>query len=157
MSFGSTSPQNVINQFHALASEGKCNFIGNIDVGSTVTVQFLKERYHAVVLVSASKSVVRHTVCTSGTLVYVPWCEVGMKCYCASASLQAYGAAKDRTLDIPGEVTSHWGLVLFERWKGLRACANGDLVFCCVSHSCRTFKGCILLGSLLDGTMECQN
>lgn len=65
ISFVSTSPQNVINQFHALASEGKCNFIGNIDVGSTVTVQFLKERYHAVVLVSTScnLTVVWHTAC----------------------------------------------------------------------------------------------
>lgn len=54
--------QNVINQFHALASDGKCNFIGNIDVGSTVTVQFLKERYHAVVLVSACAHVLAGTV-----------------------------------------------------------------------------------------------
>ena len=68
--FVSLSPQNVINQFHTLASDGKCNFIGNIDVGSTVTVQSLKEKYHAVVLVSASCDLTIVSIphrCPSGT------------------------------------------------------------------------------------------
>jgi adrenodoxin-NADP+ reductase len=42
--------KNVINQFHSLAAEGKCNFIGNVDVGKVVDVAFLKKHYDAVVL-----------------------------------------------------------------------------------------------------------
>lgn len=108
--------QNVINQFHALASDGKCNFIGNIDVGSTVTVQFLKERYHAVVLVSACAHIrtCRTHESWSADCVedLVLRCEVGVRCCCAPISPQAYGAAKDRTLDVPGEVTAHHYRVL---------------------------------------------
>nr|QZX63199.1 adrenodoxin-NADP+ reductase [Halisarca dujardinii] len=42
--------KNVINQFHNLAVEGRCNFVGNIDVGTAVNVAFLKKHYHSVVL-----------------------------------------------------------------------------------------------------------
>ena len=80
-----------------------------------MTVQFLKERYHAVVLVSACAHVLGKThesLCADCVQNLVLRCEVGVRCCCASVLPQAYGAAKDRTLDVPGEVTAHHYRVL---------------------------------------------
>ncbi|MCL4126007.1 UNVERIFIED_CONTAM: hypothetical protein GTU68_007327 [Idotea baltica] len=57
--------KNCINAFTEVAKQNRVSFFGNIAVGKDVTLDQLKESYHAVVL--------------------------------------AYGAAKDRTLNIPGE------------------------------------------------------
>lgn len=45
--------QNVINTFTQTARSDRCAFHGNVEVGRDVTVQELRDAYHAVVLVSA--------------------------------------------------------------------------------------------------------
>lgn len=45
--------QNVINTFTQTARSDRCAFYGNVEVGRDVTVQELRDAYHAVVLVSA--------------------------------------------------------------------------------------------------------
>ena len=43
--------QNVINQFTELAHSGRCTFVGNISIGTQLTVDHLKQYYNAIVMV----------------------------------------------------------------------------------------------------------
>jgi len=43
--------QNVINTFTQTASNDRCSFLGNVQIGRDITLQELKEAYSAVVLV----------------------------------------------------------------------------------------------------------
>lgn len=43
--------KNVINTFHKIAKNSRVNFMGNINVGEDITVEELKNNYHAVLLV----------------------------------------------------------------------------------------------------------
>ncbi|KAK0090102.1 hypothetical protein PV325_002934 [Microctonus aethiopoides] len=42
--------KNVINTFHKIATNARVKFLGNVDVGKDVTINQLKENYHAVLL-----------------------------------------------------------------------------------------------------------
>ena len=44
--------QNVINTFTQTAQHERCRFLGNVNVGKDVSVDELRQVYHAVVLVS---------------------------------------------------------------------------------------------------------
>lgn len=44
--------QNVINTFTQTAQHERCSFYGNVNVGKDVTIEELRQAYHAVVLVS---------------------------------------------------------------------------------------------------------
>lgn len=44
--------KNVINTFHKIAKNSRVQFHGNINVGHDVTLDQLKENYHAILLVN---------------------------------------------------------------------------------------------------------
>lgn len=44
--------KNVINTFHKTAKNPRVRFLGNINVGQDVSVEELKDNYHAILLVS---------------------------------------------------------------------------------------------------------
>lgn len=46
--------KNVINTFHKTATNSRVQFLGNVNVGTDVTVDQLRQFYHAVLLVYAS-------------------------------------------------------------------------------------------------------
>ncbi|XP_014300334.1 NADPH:adrenodoxin oxidoreductase, mitochondrial isoform X2 [Microplitis demolitor] len=46
--------KNVINTFHKIAKNSRVNFMGNINVGEDITVEELKNNYHAVLLAYGS-------------------------------------------------------------------------------------------------------
>ena len=59
-------------------------FVGNVAIGTQLTVDHLRNYYDAIVMVTTVMSLL---VC----------------CMC-SVAMQAYGAKEDRKLDVPGEV-----------------------------------------------------
>ena len=52
------SPQNVINQFSELAHSDRCMFVGNVAIGTQLTVDHLRNYYDAIVMVTAVTSLV---------------------------------------------------------------------------------------------------
>ena len=44
--------KNVINTFEKIAKDNRVRFLGNVNIGRDITIQELKELYHAVLLVS---------------------------------------------------------------------------------------------------------
>ncbi|OMO59599.1 hypothetical protein CCACVL1_24734 [Corchorus capsularis] len=48
--------KNVINQFSRVAQSGRCSFLGNVTVGSSVSLAELRELYHVVVLAYGAES-----------------------------------------------------------------------------------------------------
>ncbi|XP_021277444.1 NADPH:adrenodoxin oxidoreductase, mitochondrial isoform X2 [Herrania umbratica] len=48
--------KNVINQFSRVAQNGRCSFLGNITLGSSVSLAELRELYHVVVLAYGAES-----------------------------------------------------------------------------------------------------
>jgi len=43
--------KNVINTFHKIATNPRIQFLGNVNIGKDVTIDQLREMYHAVLLV----------------------------------------------------------------------------------------------------------
>jgi len=43
--------KNVINTFHKIATNPRVQFLGNVNIGTDVTINQLREMYHAVLLV----------------------------------------------------------------------------------------------------------
>ena len=52
------SSQNVINQFTELARSDRCMFVGNMAIGTQLTVDHLRNYYDAIVMVTAVMSLV---------------------------------------------------------------------------------------------------
>ncbi|XVE98137.1 hypothetical protein REPUB_Repub03eG0079400 [Reevesia pubescens] len=48
--------KNVINQFSRIAQNGRCSFLGNITLGSSISLAELRELYHIVVLAYGAES-----------------------------------------------------------------------------------------------------
>ena len=52
------STQNVINQFSELAHSDRCMIVGNVAIGTQLTVDHLRNYYDAIVMVTAVTSLV---------------------------------------------------------------------------------------------------
>lgn len=80
--------KNVINTFTKTAENPRVRFMGNLTLGFDFTLQDLRDRYHAVILVIFQPNSISNTV-------------TNLFCF------QSYGAEKDRKLNIPNEYPSN--------------------------------------------------
>lgn len=90
------SRQNVINTFTQTAKQSNCSFYGNVNVGKDVSVEELKQAYHAVVLVGMWKYMTKSklsssSVCAQASLLF---CVLMVELW--RRGKQEYGSARRR-------------------------------------------------------------
>lgn len=117
LSFTSNLQQIVTNQFSRVASNERCSFIGNVSLGTSVSLSELREIYHVVssnclnevhihiILCNCIMPVDFHRWSLTG-LFFFSWTVIVLFdwIHYLEQVVLAYGAESDRVLGVPGEV-----------------------------------------------------
>ncbi|XP_041076598.1 NADPH:adrenodoxin oxidoreductase, mitochondrial isoform X2 [Polyodon spathula] len=100
--------KNVINTFTQTARQDRCGFYGNVTVGSDVTVEELKQAYHAVILLKPDLSTETAVILGQGNValdvarILLSPLELLKKTDITASSLEAIGGSRVRRVLIVG-------------------------------------------------------
>jgi len=104
--------QIVMNQFTRVAQNDRCTFLGNVNLGSSVSLKELRDLYHVV----SFEVILRFRLTeTSKLLAYIIFevCFGMVLPDLVEQVVLAYGAESDRVLGIPGEVILGEGILKY--------------------------------------------